>query len=53
MRQETMMFWEGSGISKTIRKQSAPIQTDYHANTLSLNFYRPDAFPGAKPTAGV
>jgi len=24
--------------------------TDNHTNTLSLNFYRPDALPGAKPT---
>jgi len=26
------------------------LQTDYHANTSSLNVYRPDALPGAKPT---
>jgi len=25
-------------------------QTDNHINTLSLNFYGPDALPGAKPT---
>jgi len=24
--------------------------TDKHANTLSLNFYRPDALPDAQPT---
>jgi len=26
------------------------IQTDNHTNTLSLNFYRPDALPDAQPT---
>jgi len=25
-------------------------QTDNHANTSSLNFYRPDALPDAQPT---
>jgi len=27
------------------------LQTDNHANTSSLNFYRPDALPDAQPTA--
>ena len=26
------------------------LQTDNHTNTSSLNFYRPDAFPGDQPT---
>jgi len=26
------------------------LQTDNHTNTLSLDFYRPDALPDAKPT---
>jgi len=26
------------------------LQTDNHARTLSLNFYRPDALPDAQPT---
>ena len=26
------------------------LQTDNHTNTASLNFYRPDALPGAQPT---
>jgi len=26
------------------------LQTDNHTNTSSLNFYRPDALPGAQPT---
>jgi len=28
----------------------ASLQTDYHAITSSLNFYRPDALPDAQPT---
>jgi len=35
-----MGFWDGSGISWTTSKQSAP---DNYTNTPSLNFYRPDA----------
>ena len=27
------------------------IQTDYHASTSPLSFYRPDALPAAQPTA--
>jgi len=27
------------------------LQTDNHASTSPLNFYRPDALPTAKPTA--
>ena len=44
-------FWDGSGISWTICKQSAPrsrqitTPTPYHSD-----FYRPDALPGAQPT---
>jgi len=48
-----MGFWDGSGISWTICKQSAPRsrqKTYNHANTSSVNFYRPDAHPDAQPT---
>jgi len=44
MRQKTMGFWDGSGISWTT-------QTDNDTNTPSLNFYRPDAIPDAQPFA--
>ena len=44
-------FWDGSGISWTICKQSAPCSTDYPTNNSSLSFYRPDALPAAQPTA--
>jgi len=47
-----------SGISWTICKQSAhrymhtltSLQTDNHTNTPTLNFYRLDALPDARPT---
>ena len=42
-----MGFWNNSGISWTIFKQSAPRSRQ---NTSSLNFYRPDALPDAQPT---
>jgi len=50
-RQEMMGFWYGSGISRTIRKQSAPhsgqitTRTPYHSI-----FYRSDALSDAQPT---
>ena len=40
----------GSGISWDICK-SAPLQTDNHASTPPLIFYRPDALPAAQSTA--
>jgi len=30
---------------------STPLQTDNHASTPPLSFYRPDALPAAQPTA--
>ena len=52
MRQEMMGFWDGSGISWTIYKQSAPrsrqITTPIPHHSI---FYRPDALPDAQPTA--
>jgi len=40
MRQEMMGFGDGSGISWTIRKQSAPsLQTDNHINISSLKIF--------------
>jgi len=44
-----MEFWDGSGISWTICKQSAPRSPHNHTNKSSLNFYRPDALPVAQP----
>ena len=43
-----MGFWDGSAISWTICKQSAP-----HSRQITIpshNFYRPDALPDARPT---
>ena len=48
MRQGGEML-ECSGISWTICKQSAP--RSRQLTTLTLHFYRPDALPGAQPTA--
>jgi len=56
-----MGFWDGSGISWTICKQSAPrsrqitTPTPHHLmrqiiKQTSLNFYRPDVLPDAQPT---
>jgi len=42
LKQETV---SGSGISCT------SLQTDNHASTQALRFYRPDALPAAQPTA--
>ena len=42
-----MGFWEGSGISWTVCKQSAPHSRQ---TTSSLNFYRSDALPDAQLT---
>jgi len=42
-----MGFWDGSGISWTICKQSAPCSTQI---TTSLYVYRPDGLPDAQPT---
>jgi len=49
MRLEMMGFGDGSGISWTIGKQSAPRarQITMHTKTSSLNFYRPYAHPDA------
>jgi len=51
MRKETMWFGNGSSFSWTIIKTICTLlQTDKHTNTSSLNFYRLDALPDAKPT---
>ena len=44
-RQETMGFLNGSSTGWTICKQSA-----HYSNDSSINFYRLDALPEAKPT---
>jgi len=51
MWQETMGFWDGSGISWTICKQSAPRTRHITTSTPHHSiFYRPDALPDAQPT---
>jgi len=52
-----MIGWKrwrgGSGISSTICKSFAPsfrVQTDDHASTSPLSFYRPNALPAAQPS---
>jgi len=47
MRQEIMGFWDGSGISWTICKQSAYWSTPTPYQSI---FYRPHALPDAQPT---
>jgi len=50
MRQNMMGFlgmqWHQLDHMQTI---CTSLQTDYHTNTSSLNFYRPDALPDAQP----
>ena len=41
----------GSGISWARMQACTSLQTDNHASTLPLSFYRPDALPAAQPTA--
>jgi len=51
MRQEMMGFWDGSGISWTICKQSAPRCRQLTTSTPHLSmFYRLLALPDAQPT---
>jgi len=48
MQQETMGWqWHQLDHMQII---CTSLQTDNHASTSSLNFYRPDALPGAQPT---
>jgi len=42
------MQWHQLGHMQTT---CTSLQTDNHTNTLSVNFYRPDALPDAQPTA--
>ena len=46
--------WWGSGMQwhqlDHMQTICTSLQTDNHTNTLSLNFYRPDALPDAQPT---
>ena len=52
MWKEVMWFWDGSGISWTICKQSAPRSRHITIiNTSSLNFYKPDVLADTQPTA--
>jgi len=51
MRQETTEFWDGSDISWTICKQSAPQSRQMTTPTPHHSiFYRPDALPDSLPT---
>ena len=47
-----MEFFGCSGMHQLDHMQTiyTSLQTDNHTNTSSLNFYRPDSFPDAKPT---
>ena len=46
-----MGFWDGSGISWTVCKQSAPHSRQITTPTLHHSiFYRPDALPDIQPT---
>ena len=48
LKQETV---SGSGISWAIMQVCTSLQTDNHASTPPLSFYRPDVLPAAQPTA--
>jgi len=49
MKQE-MTGWQWHQLDH-IQSICTSLQTDNHASTSSLIFYRPDALPGAQPTA--
>ena len=44
-----VLGWQWHQLDYTQRICTS-LQTDNHTNTLSLNFYRPDALPDAQPT---
>jgi len=48
LKQETV---SGSGISWAIMQVCTSLQTDNHASTPPLSFYRPDVLPANQPTA--
>jgi len=48
LKQETV---SGSGISWGHMQVCTSLQTDNHASTPPLSFYRPDALPATQPTA--
>jgi len=49
MKQE-MMGWQWNQLDH-VKIICTLIQTDKHASTLPLGFYRPDTLPDAQPTA--
>jgi len=49
MKQE-MMGWQWHQLDY-MQIICISLQTHNHVSTSSLNFYRPDALPGARPTA--
>jgi len=46
MRQEIMEFWDAVASATNYML----LASDRYRDTLSLNFYRPAALPGAQPT---
>jgi len=51
MKQE-MMGWQWHQLDH-MQIIFTSLQTDNHARTSSLNFYRPNALPDAKPTVST
>jgi len=46
-----MRFWDAvTSTGPHMQTICTLLQTDYHTNTSSLNFYRLDALPNAQPT---
>jgi len=48
--EQEMMGWQWHRLDH-MQIICASLETDNHASTSSLSFYRPDALPAAQPTA--
>jgi len=48
--QQEMMGWQSHQLDH-MQIICTSLQTDNHASTSSLSFYRPDALPDTQPTA--
>ena len=48
--EQEMMRWQWHQLDHMHMIRTS-LQTDNHASTSTLSFYRPDAFPAAQPTA--
>jgi len=46
-----MMGWQWHQLDNNMQIICTSLQTDNHASTSTLSFYRPDALPAAQPTA--